>query len=222
MIDLAVGAHARRLASVLSVCAWAAPAWSQTPPRPPDVAEDAETPEDIFEQESLSLVVVGTGPTSTAADDTSPWRPVRGKYRWKMSYADFYTSVGRPDLAAAQSRRDVTSGVLVLGGLAVALGGLFFVVRGLGGGDGFTTEAGVGVGLVAGGGVACLVGASMAETVISAGEAQRLAASHNEALRVRLGLPADVESSRPRAPSPFPFRLAVMPQPWAVSLSGEF
>jgi hypothetical protein len=78
------------------------------------------------------------------------------------------------------------------------------------------------VGLMAGGGVACLIGASMDETVISAGEAQRLAASHNEALRVRLGLPADSESSRSRAPSLFPFRFAVMPRPWALSLSGGF
>lgn len=228
VVSSAVGARGHRLgvalaAAALAPCVYTPPALSQSkPPDPSYAAERGQSPEDAFAKNSLSLVIVSRDPTSTASDDTSPWRPVRGKYRWAMSYGDFYTAVGRPDLAASQNRRDVTSGLLVWGGLAVTIGGIFLVVHGLGAGDGFSTESGVGVGLMVGGGVAYLLGASMDETVISAGEAQELAASYNDALRARLGVPADSESSRLRAPSPLRLRLALLPRFWTVSLSGGF
>ena len=61
---------------------------------------------------------------------TETWWPVRGKYRYELSRADFFERVGRADLASKQRSTDTWSDVLLYGGVLIAASGIaypFFV-----------------------------------------------------------------------------------------------
>jgi hypothetical protein len=182
--------------------------------------EQGETVQETFELNALSLVVVGN-PLSASG---GPWRPVRGKYRWAMSYGEFYETVGRPDLAAQQTRRDVTSGILTWGGLAVGIGGGYLLIRGLGS-EGFSTGAQVGLGLVIGGAASAVIGIFIDGAVISDREAGELADGYNHALLRRLQSPRSM-APRSRGSLDSRWRLtlapALAPQVWGLSLAGRF
>ena len=115
------------------------------------------------------------------------WRPVRGKYRWAMSYEDFFTHLGRPDLAEEQDRRQLLKGTLFWGSFALTLGGGFLFVHGMYS-SGFGAEAAIGAGVAAGGIAAQVTSRFIRSPVVPADEAEDMAARYNQALAGFLGL----------------------------------
>jgi hypothetical protein len=144
--------------------------------------EQGETVQETYELNALDLVVTTSDPTAASG---GPWRPVRGKYRWAMTYGEFYDAVGRPDLSARQTRRDILSGTLTWGGVAVMVGGGYLLVRGLGS-DGFNGGAQLGLGLVLGGATSSVIGMLIDGAVISDRQAAQLAEAYNGSLRRQL------------------------------------
>jgi hypothetical protein len=144
--------------------------------------EQGETVQETYELNALDLVVTTSDPTAASG---GPWRPVRGKYRWAMTYGEFYDAVGRPDLSARQTRRDILSGTLTWGGVAVMVAGGYLLVRGLGS-EGFNGGAQLGLGLVLGGATSAVIGRLLDGAVISDHEAAQLAEAYNGSLRRQL------------------------------------
>jgi hypothetical protein len=88
-----------------------------------------EDPQETYDLNALGLVhgrltkaVLFGIPLTT----TETWRPVRGKYRYELSRADFFERVGRADLASQQRSTDTWSDVLFYGGLLIAVSGIAY------------------------------------------------------------------------------------------------
>lgn len=122
-----------------------------------------------------------------SSPESSWWRPVRGKYRWAMSYEDFFLHLGRPDLAEASDRRFLIRSTLFWGGFAVAFGGGILLFHGMVE-SGFGVEAGIGLGLIVGGFGANLSSRLVNYAVVSPDEAEDMADRYNQALAGYLGL----------------------------------
>src|SRR5262249_36617334 len=148
------------------------------------------------------FVVLLSDPSSPSSP-VKAWRPVRGKYRWAMSYGDFYDAVGRPDLTRRQADRDFKTSLFTWGGLLVVVGGVYVTFRGLG--EHSSTGTAIGVGLMVAGGTSTVIGVSLDNTVISEREAMQLAAGYNLSLRKRLKLSPNTSSQSAASRTPAAF-----------------
>lgn len=115
------------------------------------------------------------------------WRATRGKFRHAISYDDFFRKkLGRPDLADEHARRRTVAASLFWGGVAAQVGGAVLFFTGIG--DGFDTQARIGLALFVGGFATSAVGSSFQHPSISEREALDLAEDYNQRLRRHLGL----------------------------------
>jgi hypothetical protein len=192
--------HGFRLGVLLAAGAWATVV---APPAAhagePVALEQGRSPEETYALNALDLVhqritkVTLLGIGIVKADS---WRPVRGKYRWRMSRQEFFLHVGRRDLAEQQSSTDTWSDVLFYGGFAVTLSGVLypFLTRNE---DGGIQSEGLLIGgaLFLGGLVMSNVGAAFSGPVVDAKAASSLALRYNERLAGRLSQAAQSSSS---------------------------
>jgi hypothetical protein len=142
---------------------------------------------ETFRRNALGLVSTELTSVSLFSSTESWWRVVRGKFRYKTSYTEFYQRIGRPDLAEQHERRSLVAYTMVWGGLAVMAGGGFLAYSDLRN-DGFHTKAKVGVGMLAAGLTSALIGPHFWRPAISEEEAGQLISDYNKKLRLHLGL----------------------------------
>ena len=149
-----------------------------------------EDPQETYELNAIGLVhgrltkVVLFGiPLST----TETWRPVRGKYRYELSRADFFERVGRADLASKQRSTDTWSDVLFYGGVLIAVSGIAYPLFLGDAEEVFKTKNLVITGsLLLGGIVMSNVGTAISGPVTDVAAATSFARQYNRALALRV------------------------------------
>jgi len=116
---------------------------------------------------------------------TEVWEGYRGKQRDPLSQLEFYEAVGRPDLRAKAIRHGIITGSFAVVGAGLVVGGGIYLFSNWEGGD--TPALGW---VLVGSGVACVLTAYvLGQFAINSWEAQKLANTHNQRLRLKLGLP---------------------------------
>lgn len=156
--------------------------------------------------------------TRTGAVVASWSNPLQGKHKKRISPAEFFEAVDRPDLAATYRSRQAWKTGLSLGGSVLTLGGLaYLLVEILGDMDGGfdSTPLIIGGSVMTGGIVLGLVAGSMNPYPITNVEAKELADEHNKKLRRQLGL--DREAKGKVRPG-----IAALPGGGGLTLSGSF
>ena len=149
-----------------------------------------ENPQETYELNALGLVhgrltkaVLFGIPLST----TETWRPVRGKYRYELSRADFFERVGRADLASKQRLTDTWSDVLFYGGVLIAVSGIAYPLFLGDAEEVFRTKNLVITGSLLLGGIAMSnVGTAISGPVTDVATATRFARQYNRALAGRV------------------------------------
>lgn len=149
---------------------------------------------------------------NTGAIVGSRSRPYQGQYLKRLSWLEFFEASGRDDLVDQYKGRRRTKLVLILGGVAVAIGGVPAIAVPLSnqefcssGEPGCEESLNVpaivaGSVMLVGGFTTALVGLFRSSVPIKLSEARRVADEHNRKLRKRLGLGDKVVS----APAPGP------------------
>jgi hypothetical protein len=152
------------------------------------------------------------------------WRPVRGKYREAMTYEAFYAALGRPDLAERHAQRELTSNILIFGGVALEIGGAVVFFYSLFENEGMTAVGWIGLGAFVGGFTMTAIGASMDKPPITEDEAIDMASRYNSALKSHLGLsPLSLRTRLPRAGRPaLALRPVIGPQSTGLTLRAAF
>jgi hypothetical protein len=145
---------------------------------------------ETYDLNALGLVHVKTGWALFSKSEW--WRPIRGRYRYAMTYVDFFDAAGRPDLAASQSAHNTISDLLFYGGLLVLAGGAVVAVHGAT--SSASGETIVGLGLLGGGLASAIVGGAISGPIVDENEASTLADGYNRALSDHLRV--DRTSSR--------------------------
>jgi hypothetical protein len=141
-----------------------------------------------------------------------------------MSYAEFFTAVGRPDVGAAEEHRRAVGEALAWGGFAAEVGGSVWFIYSLAH-SGFGARAIVGLGVVGGGLVASFVAGSFLRPGVSEAEATEMAERYNDQLRARLGLPGGPPASartRRRAHGALGIAPLIAPSFAGLGLHGAF
>jgi hypothetical protein len=134
--------------------------------------------------------IVHVGSTSQPNEDGSWWRPVRGNYRLSIDHDVFFTSLGRPDLAAQYRSRRAFGRTLEVSGYMTAVAGVIVTPFSIYKGSLVGTL--VGAGMLLGGVIARSVGTDMQKPTFPESDALDMAARYNDALRTHLGLGAAV------------------------------
>lgn len=149
-----------------------------------DTLRPGESIAETYELNALGIVNQSQrglwGPT------TYSWRMVRGKYREPLGDKSFFLTLGRADLVHRQATREAWSTVLDWTGCAMDVAGIILLFYGFGQKDG--TLAASGLGLMAGGTTAVVVGEGMTGTIVTEDEARGFATTYNALLRRKLGL----------------------------------
>jgi hypothetical protein len=157
-----------------------------------DGLDPGPTPLETYKLNALGIVSheVSSAFPTLFGGTSKWWRPVRGKFRYATRYDEFFRKLGRADLADEHEQRWLVSGVLYWGGLATFVGGGVLLFTGTSDG-GFPTRSKVGVGLMAGGLIANIVGGHIQPPLVSEEDALAMAAAYNRRLRLHLGLAVD-------------------------------
>src|SRR5688572_10245921 len=152
-----------------------------------DGLEQGPDPGETFRLNALGLVRTELTSVGLFSSTERWWRVVRGKFRHKTSYTEFYQRVGRPDLAEQHESRSLVAYTMVWGGLAVMAGGGFLVYSDLHN-DVIGTKAKVGAGMLAGGLISAMIGPRFWRPAISEDEAGQIVSDYNRKLQLHLGL----------------------------------
>jgi hypothetical protein len=179
-----------RLIVLAVVVGLAAPARAEEEVRPTFAGLEAgPNPVETYKLNAFGIIRHEvSGSWSWLFGSTSWWRPVRGKFRYATRYEDFYRALGRPDLAEQHENRRIVSNVLYYGGAATFVGGGVLLFTKL---DISATRAKVGLGMLAGGMVAYLVGGAIQPPLVSEEDAAAMTAEYNRRLRLHLGVTVD-------------------------------
>jgi hypothetical protein len=164
-------------------------------------------------------VAVGDAVVVTVADQVATidnsYELYRGKYRDKLSEDAFFDLADRPDLAKWYRNRQALKTGLLIGGVAVATGGLVAGLTSSGcdvppGAANFASECVNNSGrfvlpmvVIAGGGLIALVGGGLNSHPVEASQMRRLAEKYNTTLLDSLESPAPKQSSMTLSASPF-------------------
>jgi len=190
----------------------------------PAAAAPAAAAEGTFAESSLCVIHMEGSLPLPLLTNRVWWRGCRGKNRWSMSYAEFFSAMGRPDIGAAEEHRRAVGEALAWGGFAAEVGGGGFFIYSLAK-HGFGVSATVGLGVMAGGLVASLLAGSYLRPGVSEDQANEMAERYNGQLRAHLGLPAFApESARPPRPKAPRFTLApaLGPSLGGLGIAGAF
>jgi len=179
-----------RLIVVLIAVGLAAPARAEQEVRPVfEGLEAGPNPLETYKLNSFGIIRhEESGSWSWLFGTTTWWRPVHGKFRHATAYTDFYRALGRPDLADQHDNRRLVSGVLYYGGAATFVAGGVLLFTKL---DISATRAKVGLGMLAGGLVAHIVGGAIEPPLVSEEDALAMTDEYNRRLRLHLGLAVD-------------------------------
>jgi hypothetical protein len=165
---------------------------AQTGAIPPVELELGDTPEETYDLNALDFIEVRSNRFAIVGIPIvrhAVWVPVVGKYRYDLSYSDFFERVGEPELARKQRSINTWSTVLSLGGSIVMLVGIFMPMALRSNNEVTTTGLVLGGSLIVGGLVMCGTGNMIWRPVASANEAMVLAERYNMVLpeRIRQG-----------------------------------
>lgn len=202
-------------------------------------ASDAE---EEYEKSYIGFDDVAVVNTQNGAVVSTQTLAYQGKYKKPLQGADFYQTVGRPDLVTKYNERSATRTVLMVGGgLGVVAGTAIMLLplfdretcsdQGWDQFDAcmerqsasFTTSLYTGTGLMLGGAVLVMIGGFYNPHPVTPSEARELGDTYNKGLKTRLNLAAN--ESKPERPRN-DFTLAVSPvvgrNGGGVALRGTF